>query len=123
MMSVSITRQMGSSQGWGNRDYDVNLVIAGKAWDDQGQLWYNPFQTDGMLGDRMLTNWQYHPYLDVRARKYRFRLLNGSVARYIKLALVVEREGNVGQFNGPAGSGVSYDTVPFHMIANDGNLM
>ena len=120
---VNLRLPSGSSQGWGNRDYDVNLVIAGKAWDDQGQLWYNPFQTDGMLGDRMLTNWQYHPYLDVRARKYRFRLLNGSVARYIKLALVVEREGNVGQFNGPAGSGVSYDTVPFHMIANDGNLM
>jgi FtsP/CotA-like multicopper oxidase with cupredoxin domain len=120
---VNLRLPSGSSKGWGNRDYDVNLVIAGKAWDDQGQLWYNPFQTDGMLGDRMLTNWQYHPYLDVRARKYRFRLLNGSVARYIKLALVVEREGNVGQFNGPAGSGVSYDTVPFHMIANDGNLM
>ena len=113
----------GSSLGWGNRDYDVNLVIAGKAWDDQGQLWYNPFQTAGMLGDRMLTNWQYHPFLDVRARKYRFRILNGSVARYFKFALVVEREGNVGQHAGPAGSGVSYDTVPFHMIANDGNLM
>ena len=24
---------------------------------------------------------------------------------------------------GPAGSGISYDRIPFHMIANDGNIM
>ena len=104
---VNLRLPSGSSLDWGNRDYDVNLVIGDKAWDRSGQLWFNPFQTDGFLGDRLLTNWQHQPFLDVRARKYRFRLLNGAVARYLKLALVDSR--------GRA--------VPFHMIANDGNIM
>ncbi|MCP5027470.1 MAG: hypothetical protein GY929_14425 [Actinomycetia bacterium] len=92
---------------WGNRDYDVNLVIADKAWDRDGQLWFNPFNLNGFLGDQMLTNWLYKPYFEVRARKYRLRLLNGSVSRYFKLALV-DGDGN---------------RVPFYMIANDGNVM
>ncbi|MEQ1631309.1 MAG: multicopper oxidase domain-containing protein [Planctomycetota bacterium] len=104
---VNLRLPSGSSLDWGNRDYDVNLVIGDKAWDRTGQLWMNPFQNDGFLGDRMLTNWQYHPYLDVRARKYRFRILNGCVARYFKLALVDSRG----------------RPVPFHGIANDGNIM
>ena len=108
---------------WGNRDYDVNLVFADKAWDANGQLWFNPFNTDGFLGDQVLVNWQWKPTLDVRARSYRFRMLNGSVSRYFKLALVREIKGTSGEFQGPKGSGVSYARVPFHMIANDGNIM
>ncbi|MGF1682904.1 multicopper oxidase family protein [Photobacterium minamisatsumaniensis] len=92
---------------WGNRDYDVNLVMADKAWDKRGQLFFNIFNLDGFLGDQMLVNWQYKPYLDVRARKYRFRLLNGSVSRYMKLAVMTEDK----------------EPVPVYMIANDGNIM
>ena len=40
------------------------------------------------IGDRITVNWVYKPYLDVRARRYRFRILNGSVSRYYQLALV-----------------------------------
>ena len=120
---VNLRLPSGSSLDWGNRDYDVNLSLAGKTWDEEGQLWYNPFQNDGMIGDMMLTNWCYNPYMDVRARKYRFRILNASVARYIKLALVQEVQGTGGQMQGPAGSGVSYNRIPFHMIANCGNIM
>ncbi len=97
----------GTALDWGNRDYDVNLVLADKAWDEEGQLWFNPFNFDGFMGDRILTNWQYKPYMDVRARKYRFRILNGSVSRYMKIALV-KQDGT---------------PVPFHMICNDGNVM
>ena len=104
---VNLRLPSGSALDWGNRDYDVNLVIGDKAWDRTGQLWMNPFQTDGFLGDHLLVNWQYKPYLDVRSRKYRFRILNGAVARYVKLALVDSRG----------------RPVPFHMIANDGNIM
>lgn len=120
---INLRLPSGDKLDWGNRDYDVNLVMADKAWDDQGQLWYNPFQNDGMLGDHLLTNWLYHPYLDVRARRYRFRILNGSVARYYKFALVKKVDGKSGAMQGPYGSGVSYDRVPFHLIANDGNIM
>ncbi|RON20976.1 copper oxidase [Pseudomonas brassicacearum] len=120
---VNLRFPSGSALPWGNRDYDVNLVFADKAWDQNGQLWFNPFNTDGFLGDQVLVNWQWKPTLDVRARSYRFRMLNGSVSRYYKLALVREIKGTSGEFQGPKGSGVSYARVPFHMIANDGNIM
>jgi len=105
--NVNLCLPSGTALDWGNRDYDVNLIIADKAWDQDGQLFFNIFNTDGFLGDRVTVNWQWKPYLDVRARRYRFRLLNGSVSRYFKIALVNAQ----GQ------------RVPFHMIANDGNLM
>ncbi|MGE8338889.1 multicopper oxidase domain-containing protein [Pseudomonas laurylsulfatiphila] len=120
---VNLRFPSGSALPWGNRDYDVNLVVADKAWDANGQLWFNPFNTDGFIGDQVLVNWQWKPTLDVRARSYRFRILNGSVSRYYKLALVREIKGSSGEFQGPKGSGVSYARVPFHMIANDGNIM
>ncbi len=97
----------GTALDWGNRDYDVNLVIADKAWDADGQLFFNIFNKDGFLGDRVLTNWGYKPYFNVRARRYRFRILNGAVSRYFKIAIVT----------------ASGQRVPFHMIANDGNIM
>ncbi|MBL0390777.1 multicopper oxidase domain-containing protein [Ramlibacter monticola] len=120
---VNLRFPSGSALPWGNRDYDVNLVIGDKAWDKTGQLWFNPFNKDGFIGDQLLTNWQYKPVLDVRARKYRFRILNGSVSRYLALALVAEVKGSSGEMKGPAGSGVSYNRVPFHLISNDGNVL
>ncbi|MGH8376975.1 MAG: copper oxidase, partial [Pseudomonas sp.] len=120
---VNLRLPSGSALPWGNRDYDVNLMLADKAWDANGQLWFNPFNTDGFLGDQLLVNWQYQPRLNVRARSYRFRILNGSVSRFFRIALVREVAGTGGEFPGPAGSGLSYTRVPFHLIANDGNLM
>ena len=105
--NVNLCLPSGTALDWGNRDYDVNLLVADKAWDQDGQLFFNIFNLDGFLGDVMTVNWLYKPYLDVRARKYRFRILNGSVSRYFKIALV-DQNGN---------------QVPFYMIANDGNIM
>ena len=104
---VNLRFPSGTAQDWGNRDYDVQLLIADKAWDSEGQLWFNPFNIRGFVGDIMTVNWLYKPYFDVRARQYRFRILNGSVSRFFKLALIDE-----------AGN-----RVPFHMIANDGNVL
>ena len=104
---VNLRLPSGSALDWGNRDYDINMLLAEKAWDKEGQLWFNPFNQKGFIGDVMTVNWLFKPYMDVRARKYRFRLLNGSVSRYFKIALVDE-----------AGN-----PVPFYMIANDGNIM
>jgi FtsP/CotA-like multicopper oxidase with cupredoxin domain len=120
---VNLKLPSGSALPWGNRDYDVNLVIGDKAWDKAGQLWFNPFQKNGFIGDRMLVNWAWKPNLDVRARRYRFRILDGGVARFLALAVVQEVQGAGGEYPGPAGSGKSYNRVPFHMIANDGNIM
>jgi len=120
---VNLKLPSGTALSWGNRDYDVNLLVADKAWDLNGQLWFNIFNKDGFIGDNILTNWLHKPYFKVRARSYRFRILNGSVSRYFAIALVQQVQGAGGELPGPAGSGVSYNRVPFHMIANDGNLM
>ena len=121
---VNLRFPSGTALNWGNRDYDVNLVVADKAWDAQGQLWFNTEEvSDGFLADAMTVNWLYKPYFDVRARQYRFRILNGSVSRIMALALVKQVQGAGGELPGPAGSGVSYNRVPFHMIANCGNVM
>ncbi|MEE8525709.1 MAG: multicopper oxidase domain-containing protein, partial [Thermoanaerobaculia bacterium] len=120
---VNLRLPSGTALPWGNRDYDVNLMIADKAWDSAGQLWFNIFNLDGFVGDRILTNWLWKPYFEVRARRYRFRILNGSVSRYFAIGLVKQVQGSGGQFDGPPGSGVSYDRLPFHMVANDGNIM
>ena len=121
--NVNLCLPSGSDLDWANRDYDVNLFLKGIAWDTDGQLWFNIFNTDGMLGDRMVINWLFKPYLDVRARRYRFRILNGAVSRYMKLAIVEKVEGDGGELAGPPGSDSSYNRVPFYMVANDGNLM
>jgi FtsP/CotA-like multicopper oxidase with cupredoxin domain len=104
---VNLRLPSGTALDWGNRDYDVNLLLADKAWDSEGQLWFNPFNLKGFIGDVMTVNWLYKPYMDVRARRYRLRLLNGSVSRYFKLGMVDE----IG------------NPVPFYMVANDGNIM
>jgi FtsP/CotA-like multicopper oxidase with cupredoxin domain len=97
----------GTGLDWGNRDYDVNLVLSDKAWDAKGQLYFNIFNLNGFLGDQMLVNWTWKPYLNVRARRYRLRLLNGSVSRDMGLVLVDD----------------TGKRVPFHLVAIDGNIM
>ncbi|MGR8931788.1 MAG: multicopper oxidase domain-containing protein [Gammaproteobacteria bacterium] len=104
---INLRFPSGNALDWGNRDYDMNLLVADKAWDNDGQLKFNIFNSDGYLGDRVTVNWIYKPYVEVRARRYRFRILNGSVSRYFKIA-IVDEAGNV---------------VPSYMIANDGNIM
>ncbi len=121
--SVNLRLPSGTALNWGNRDYDVILLMADKATDKNGQLWFNTVDRDGFLGDVMTVNWLYKPYFDVRARKYRFRLSNGGVARLLSVGLVRERNDALGEMPGPAGSGKSYDRVPFHMIGNDGNIL
>ena len=106
-LNTNLCLPSGSALDWGNRDYDINLVLADKAFDQTGQLFFNVFQTDGFLGDVATVNFLYKPYLDVRARRYRFRILNGSVSRYWQVALV-NQAGKV---------------VPFYMVGNDGNLL
>src|SRR5262245_56853679 len=91
----------------GNLDFDVNLIVRDAAFDAGGQLFIDIFAVDGFLGDVPLVNSAYAPFLEVLPRKYRFRILNGSVSRWWKLAL----------------ADASGRAVPFQFIANDGNLV
>lgn len=100
----------GCGLGWGNRDYDVNLAVGDKAWDPTGQLWFNPFNVNGFIGDQMTVNLLWKPVLPVRARKYRFRILDASVSRNMAFAFIREHADR-------------WEIIPAYMIANDGNLM
>ncbi len=99
---VNLRLPSGTANSWGNLDYDVNLMLADKAWDQNGQLCFDIFDFDGFLGDCMTVNLLYKPYFEVERRKYRFRILNASVSRFFKVALS--------------------DGSPLIQIANDGNL-
>ena len=100
---VNLRLPSGTAKSWANLDYDVNIMLADKAWDSNGQLAFNKFDFDGFIGDRMTVNGVDRPYFEVEARKYRFRILNAAVARFFKLALS--------------------DGSPMILIANDGNLL
>jgi len=104
---VNLRLPSGTAKSWGNLDYDVNLMLADKAFDRSGQLFFDIFNFDGFIGDVMTVNLAYKPYFNVERRKYRFRILNASVARFFKLALA-------------DASGVAQ---PITQIANDGNLL
>jgi FtsP/CotA-like multicopper oxidase with cupredoxin domain len=73
-----------------------------KAFDANGQLFFDIFNFDGFIGDVICVNLTYKPYFEVERRKYRFRILNASVSRFFKYGLS--------------------DGSPMIQIANDGNL-
>jgi FtsP/CotA-like multicopper oxidase with cupredoxin domain len=102
-----------NSQGWGNTDFDVNLAISNPATDQQGQLFFDIFDTDGFVGDILAVNGTYYPYMEVLPRRYRFRILNASMARFLKLTIAVNRSTRFARGT----------RLPFHFIANDGNFV
>jgi FtsP/CotA-like multicopper oxidase with cupredoxin domain len=70
-------------------DFDIYLAIQDRALDSGGRLIYNPeaVNYDGVLGDIPVVNGKAQPSMRVERRKYRFRMLNGSTARFIQLQL------------------------------------
>ncbi|MDQ6654959.1 MAG: multicopper oxidase domain-containing protein, partial [Verrucomicrobiota bacterium] len=66
--------------------YDLPMVIADRQFgaDNQLQYFYDPA---GVVGDKVLINGVYQPYLNVADRKYRIRFLNGANARIYTLTL------------------------------------
>src|SRR2546426_5921515 len=100
---VNLRFPSGTGQAWGNLEYDINLMLADKAWDAHGQLAMDIFDFDGFLGDQMTVNLAYKPFFEIEQRKYRFRILNGAVSRFFKISLS--------------------DGSPMMQIANDGHLL
>ena len=73
--------------------YEIPLVICDRMLDTHGQLYYpvspnprSPWVAD-FFGNIMTVNGKILPYLQVEARKYRFRVLNGSNSRLYNLHL------------------------------------
>jgi spore coat protein A, manganese oxidase len=74
-------------------EYEVPLVLCDRIFDVNGQLVYpaspNPDApwVSEVYGDAVLANGKLFPYLEVKPRLYRFRLLNASNARFLDLTL------------------------------------
>ena len=84
-------------------EFDVPLVLGDKVFDADGQAVFDFFNLDGILGDKFTVNGAVQPFLNVKPRKYRFRILDAGPSRFYALALS--------------------DGTPFIQISNDGNLL
>ena len=77
--------------------YEIPLVIQDRMFFDDGQLLYpvggdneeiHPLWQPEFFGNVILANGKVWPYLNVEPRKYRFRMLNGSNARFYAMQMV-----------------------------------
>src|SRR5437899_12367079 len=85
-------------------EFDIPMLFMDKVFDPAtGQLFFDLFNLDGILGDKMTVNAKIQPYLNVMRRKYRFRFLVGGPSRFLELSLS----------NGQ----------PFYRRSTDGNLL
>ncbi|WP_228779149.1 multicopper oxidase family protein [Methylobacter sp. BlB1] len=84
-------------------EYDVPLLFTDKVFDQTGQMFFDTFNLEGIIGDMQTVNFKIKPYMYVKRRKYRFRCLDAGPSRFIELFLS----------NG----------AKFTRIANDGNLL
>jgi len=103
---VNLRLPSGYHLDYGNLDFDINLAVHDLALDPSGQLFFDIFTTDGFLGDLLCVNMTYAPFMEVLPRRYRFRILNACMSRFIQLAL-----------------SWNWTAVPFQFICNDGNLV
>ncbi|KAG6534112.1 multicopper oxidase LPR1 homolog 4-like [Zingiber officinale] len=76
--------------------YDLHLVIADRSFNIDGSIYMNstgnnpsihPQWQPEYFGEVITVNGKAWPFLAVQRRKYRFRILNASNARYFRLAL------------------------------------
>jgi spore coat protein A len=97
--------------------YEMPLLIQDKKFYDNGQLFYPdsnaagiPGHVQSFLGDVNVVNGMVWPFMEVEARKYRFRMLNGANTRAYNLSLVPD--------TGPTAG----TPVTMHQIGTDGGL-
>jgi FtsP/CotA-like multicopper oxidase with cupredoxin domain len=86
--------------------YDIPLVFQDKSFDSSGFLFFDQFNSDGILGNKFCVNGKIQPKFSVERRKYRFRFLSGGPARVYEFYLT-----------DAAGINQTYTR-----ISNDGNL-
>ena len=81
------------SLGLPSGKFEIPLVLYDRLFDVEGQLNYpvssNPKApwVPEVFGDAFLVNGKLFPYLEVEARKYRFRVLNGANGRFFHLSM------------------------------------
>jgi FtsP/CotA-like multicopper oxidase with cupredoxin domain len=94
-------------------NFDIPLAFADKVFDpNSGDLVFDLFNLDGILGDKFIVNGAEKPFLVVSPRRYRFRLLDTGPSRFYEFFLT----GNISNQGSPT-------TNPFFLIGTDGNLI
>jgi FtsP/CotA-like multicopper oxidase with cupredoxin domain len=89
--------------------FDVPLMLADRVFDPStGQLFFDLFNLDGILGDKFLVNGKIQPFFEVEPRRYRFRVLNSGPSRWYQVFLTDKGQN---------------PQIPFWLISNDGNLL
>jgi spore coat protein A, manganese oxidase len=68
-------------------EFDVPLVIGDAMFKNDGSLLFSLEDESGMWGDVILVNGRPWPAMQVKRRKYRFRVLNGSISRSYNFSL------------------------------------
>ena len=71
-------------------EFDIPLLIQDRIFNPDGSFYYEltrEVQEFGLFGDCLLVNGVVQPHFKVAARKYRFRIVNGSNARIYQLQL------------------------------------
>jgi len=83
--------------------YEIPLVIQDKTFNLDGSLWYpilgmtpvHPMWMPEFFGDTPVVNGKCYPFLNVQPRKYRFRIVNGSQARFYNIWISSPNKGNL----------------------------
>jgi len=90
--------------------FDIPLAFNDKVYDPlTGQLVFDLFNLDGILGDKFLVNGVVQPFLQVQPRRYRFRLLDTGPSRFYEFFLTDKNNLSA--------------TNPYWLISTDGNLL
>lgn len=84
-------------------EFDIPLIFMDPAFSEDGELFFDLFNLDGMLGDTEAVNFKIQPFLEVEPRRYRFRMLGGGPSRFREFYLSNDQD--------------------FIVISNDGNLL
>jgi spore coat protein A, manganese oxidase len=103
--------------------YEIPLLIQDRSFAADGKLLYplakngtHPVWVSEFFGENICVNGKATPFLEVEARKYRLRLVNGSNARFYHLTLTPSDE--TGKVNRKPS-----DAPPFYQIGTDGGLL
>jgi spore coat protein A len=131
--------------------FEQELFVADRSFDTNGQLLFpdgsgannpqgfngfngppgnpnlHPFMIPEYFGDVMTVNGKSWPFFEVQPRRYRFRLVDGSNARFVRMQLFQEAKTN-GKFNGIATlftdpSGIGNPGPPLWQIGSDGGFL
>lgn len=102
--------------------WEIPIVIQDRSFNDDGSMYfptegnnvdYHPYWNPEFFGNTIMVNGKLWPNLDVDRGVYRFRLLDGSNARFYDLTLDILDE------NGDS----TGDTLPFTQIGSDGGYL